>query len=221
MSTRAAELNARGDPGRARRGRPQAQRPAPKDARLPDPRRATHQADRRAPHGHPRALTSLRPTAFARQRPDRTRRCGTSGVVHRPLEVKAETAHLADDRIHPSATTSRTIELATPRSRRSPAPDDRSATNAIVPVDIRRSLAELRGRRVALRNPGSGPHPAGLPGPRLRSLARRTGASNAASGADTHRRKTAHPGPSPADEWTLSGTEHSLNHSAGSLQRAG
>jgi hypothetical protein len=37
MSTRAAELNARGDPGRARRGRPQAQRPAPKDARLPDP----------------------------------------------------------------------------------------------------------------------------------------------------------------------------------------
>ena len=54
----------------------------PADARLPDPRRETHRSDRQASPGRPRALTSLRTTAFARQRPDRMRRCATSGVVH-------------------------------------------------------------------------------------------------------------------------------------------
>ena len=78
------------------RGRPQAQRPPPPNARVPDPRPTTHRADRRAPHRRVRALISLRPTAFARQRPDRMRRCGRSGVVHRPVEAKSAGGHLAD-----------------------------------------------------------------------------------------------------------------------------
>jgi hypothetical protein len=44
-----------------------------------------------------------------------TRSSHAAGIRSLPVVslVCAETAHLADDRIHPSATTSRTIELAT------------------------------------------------------------------------------------------------------------
>jgi len=98
------------------------------------------------------------------------------------------------------------------------------AMNAIVAVEVRRcgvarAAGRCAGRGSAPRSrssallsekPGSGPHPAGLPGRRLRLLARRTHVSNVASGGGTRRRKTARPGPSPAGEWMLSGAEDSL-----------
>ena len=94
--------------------------------------------------------------------------------------------------------------------RRRRGPQMRSCTSSRT-LCRSRVCAPIEIQRPPLREAGfSGPHPAGLPGRRLRLLARRTHVSNVASGGGTRRRKTARPGPSPAGEWMLSGAEDSL-----------
>jgi len=63
---------------------------------------------------------------------------------------------------------------------------------------------------------GLGPRPAGLPGTTAAVIRETSPVLQASPPAGTPRRKTAHPGPSPAGEWMLSG----FGGFAGSIRRS-
>ena len=108
--------------------------------------------------------------------------------------------------------------MATSGSRRTAELDDSFAPSAIASwrATAARLLSSDRhqtavvsdvGRhRSHLREPGPEPRPAGLPGRRRERLGRRCRGSSVPCRERTPRRKTAHPGPSPAVEWMLSRT---------------
>jgi hypothetical protein len=174
-------------------------------------------------------LTSRAPALLAKEPQHENATAGTALLLaDRSSDVARASGHTTpDDRSCSLSVPRDAIALATRESRARRPADERSPMNAIVAAEVRRcgvarAAVGLRAGGGACapdrepapflsEKPGAGPHPAGSPGRRLRSLARRTRASNVASGGGTPRRKTARPGPSPAGEWMLSGSEDSLN----------